>query len=106
MRAARTDQRSCGLQGLLAEFAQRVVAALEQFARDGQAGAVAAEPFGRLLVVVVVGGARAAGALGGLEERPAQRWRALAGEVPWGAAGVGLVDGDVQAGVADGFTRG
>ena len=42
-------------QGLLAEFAQRVEAALEQLARDGQAGAVAAEPLGRLDVVVVVG---------------------------------------------------
>src|SRR3954469_12084959 len=105
MRAARTDRRSCGLQGPLAEFAQRVVAALEQLACDGQAGAVAAEPFGRLLVVVVVGGAGPAGALGGFEERPAQRRWALAREVAGRAAGVGLVDGDIQAGVANGRAR-
>ena len=37
------------VQRLLAEFAQRVVAALEQLARDRQAGAVAAEPRGGLL---------------------------------------------------------
>jgi hypothetical protein len=40
-RSAR-GRRSCGLQGLLAEFAQGVVAALEQLARDRQAGAIAA----------------------------------------------------------------
>ena len=43
------------MQRLLAELAQRVVAALEQFARDGQAGAVSAEPLRGLEVVGVVG---------------------------------------------------
>jgi hypothetical protein len=83
------------LQGLLAEFAQRVVAALEQLARDRQAGAVAAKPLGCFDVVVVVWRAGSAGALGGLEERPAQRRWPLAGEPAGSAAGVGLVDGDV-----------
>ena len=46
---------SCGLQSLLAELAQGVVAALEEFARDREAGAVAAEPLSGLLVVGVVG---------------------------------------------------
>src|SRR4051794_17142997 len=102
MRAACTDQRSCGLQGLLDEFAQRVVAALEQLACDGQAGAVAAEPFGRLLVVVVVGGAGPAGALGGFEERPAQRRWALAGEVAGRAAGGGVGGGGIPGRGAEG----
>src|SRR4051794_32863508 len=77
-----------------------VEAALEQLARDGQAGAVAAEPFGRLEVVVVVGGGGPARALGRFEQRPAQCGGALSGEVAGRAAGVGLVHGDVQAGVA------
>src|SRR5439155_19200457 len=94
------------LQGLVAEFAQRVVAALEQLASDGQAGAVAAEPRGGLLVVGVVGVARAARELRRLIERPAQRRRALARQVPGRAPLVGLVDGDVQAGVAHGVPRG
>ena len=51
--------------------------ALEQLARDRHAGAVAAEPRGRLEVVLMVGGAGAAGVLGGLEQRPSQRRRAL-----------------------------
>ena len=61
--------------------AQRVVAALEELACERQAGAVAAEPLGRLPGSIVVGRAGPAGALGGLEERPAnaggpwrQRW--------------------------------
>jgi hypothetical protein len=70
------------LQGLVSEFAQRVVAALEQLAGDSEAGAVAAEPRGGLLVVGVVGAARAASELGCFVERPAQRRRALAREVP------------------------
>jgi hypothetical protein len=43
--------RSCGCDGLLAELAQRVVAALEQLARDRQARAVVPEPLGRLQVI-------------------------------------------------------
>src|SRR5215217_7985576 len=47
----------------------------------------------------MVGAARAARELGGLVERPAQRRRALARQLPGRAALIGLVDGDVQAGV-------
>src|SRR5215210_1202726 len=106
MRAARAPQRLDGRQALVAEFAQGVEAALEQLARQGEAGAVAAETLGGLVVVGPVGATGPARRLRGLEERPAQRGRALAREVPGGAALVGLVDGDVQPGVADGATRG
>src|SRR3954462_14936040 len=99
---ARTRVRSDGLERLVAEFAQGVEAALEQLAREREAGAVAAEALGGLVVVAAVGAAGPAGGLGGLEERPAQRRRALAGEVSGGAALIGLVDRDVQSGVADG----
>src|SRR5215212_8786147 len=102
---ARTWSGSDSLHRLVFEFAQRVVAALEQFAGDGQAGAVAAEPGGGLLVVGVVGAARPPGELRRLIERPAQRRRALARQVPGRAALIGLVDGDVQAGVADSVPR-
>jgi hypothetical protein len=82
------------------------VAALEQLARDGQAGAVTAEPRGRLEVVVVVGepGRRAHWAASKSAERSPHG--PLAGEAAGGAAGVGLVDGDVYAGVADGLAGG
>ena len=43
---------------------------------------------------------------GGLEQGPAQRRWSLTGEVSGGAGLVGLVHGDVQAGVADRFARG
>ena len=89
------------MQGLVAELAQDVEAALKQLAGEGEAGAVAAEPLGGLVVVGAVGAARPARGLGGFLERPAQRGRSLAGEVPGRAALIGLVDGDVQAGVAD-----
>jgi hypothetical protein len=58
---ARTAGGSGGLQGLVSEFAQRVVAALEQLAGDGQAGAVAAQARGGLEVVVVIGSVQAGG---------------------------------------------
>jgi hypothetical protein len=51
---ARITTLSGGRQCLLAELAQRVVAALEQLARDRQAGAVAAQALGGLPVVVAV----------------------------------------------------
>ena len=54
----------------------------------------------------MVGRAGSAGALGGLEERPAQRRWSLARQAAGRAARVGLVDGDVQPGVADGLARG
>jgi hypothetical protein len=54
----------------------------------------------------VVGTARAASELRRLRERPAQRRRALARQVPGRAALIGLVHGDIQAGVTDGVPRG
>jgi hypothetical protein len=71
---------SARLQRLVFELAPCVIAALEQLAGDRRAGAVAGEPRGGLLVVGVVGAARASGELRRLMERPAQRGRALAGE--------------------------
>ena len=103
---ARTKVFSGGRQALVAEVAQGVEAALEQLAGEGEAGAVAAEALGGLVVVRPVGAAGPTRRLGGLEERPAQRRWSLAREVAGGAALVGLVDGDVQAGVADGVARG
>src|SRR6187551_2681889 len=105
MRAARANEASGGRQRLLAEFAQRVVAALEQLARDGQARARGAGALGRLAVVVAVRAAAPRRAQRGLEQRPAQRRWALAAQVPGRAAAVGLMHGDVQAGIADGVAR-
>jgi hypothetical protein len=58
---------SRGLQRLLAELTQRVVAALQKLARDRQAGAVCAQPIGGLGVVVAVRRTVAARHLGGLK---------------------------------------
>jgi hypothetical protein len=96
--------RQAGCSASSPSSRQRVVAALEQPTGDRQAGADAAEPGGGLLVVVAVGRARPARRLGGLEQRPAQGWRALAREVAGGALAVRLGDGDVHAGVADRLT--
>jgi hypothetical protein len=57
-------------------------------------------------VVVVVGGGGSGGADRGLEQCPAQDARALAGEVAARSLAVGGVDGDVEAGVADGVGGG
>ena len=46
---------SDGLQRLLTELAQCVVAALEQLARDRQAGSVRSQPLGGLGVVIASG---------------------------------------------------
>src|SRR3954451_14660959 len=93
--SARTWTRSGRLQRLVSEFAQSVIAALEQLAGDGQAGTVGAEAGGGLLVVSVVGGARGPWERRCLIERPAQRGRALARQMPGCSALIGLVDGDV-----------
>jgi hypothetical protein len=74
-------ESSCGQERLVAELAQRVVAALEQFAGKRQAGAVAAQPLGGLEVVRAVRAARMPGLLGRLIQSPAQRWRSLPGEL-------------------------
>src|SRR5437868_15445192 len=78
-RAWRAWLRSGGLQRLLAELAEGVEAALEQLARDRQAGAVAAQPLGGLFVVAAVGRSRAPRDLGRLVEGPAQRRAAPGG---------------------------
>ena len=79
---ARTKVRSDGLERLVAEFAQRVEAALQELAGEREAGAVAAEALGGLVVVAAVGTAGAARGLGRLEQRPAQSGRPLAREMP------------------------
>src|SRR5262249_41721134 len=86
---------------LLAEFAQGVVRASAELAGDREAGAGVAEPLGDLEVVGVVGRAGAGRADGRLVERPAQQLGPFVREVAGGALVVGLVDGDVEAGVAD-----
>src|SRR3954464_8403822 len=73
---------SGGRDRLLAEVSERVKAALEQLAGDGQAGAIAAESLRCLEVVVVVGRGGPARALRGLEQRPAQRGWSLARQSP------------------------
>src|SRR5215203_2136643 len=57
-----------------------------------------------LVVVGAVGAVGPARGLRGFIERPAQCGRSLAGEMSGRAALVGLMDGDVQAGVADGLS--
>jgi hypothetical protein len=102
----RTRASSCGLERLVAEVPERVVAAFEESAGDRQARALVSEPGLGLEIVVVVGRADSARDHGGLVERPAQRGGTLPTEVPGRAALIGLIDGDVQAGVADGVARG
>ena len=97
---------SRGRERLVAEFSEGVVAAFEQFAREREACAVAAEPLGGLLVVGVVGARLSPRGLRGLIQRPAQRGRSLSGEVPGRAAFVRGMDGDVHSAVADRLARG
>jgi hypothetical protein len=82
-----------------------VVGPFEQLAREREAGPVATDPGGQLLVVGAVGAGREARALRRFVQRPAQRRWSLAGEVPGRAVIVGLVDGDIQAAVADDIAR-
>jgi hypothetical protein len=93
-----------GGQGLIAEVAQGVVAAFEEFAREREAGSVTADPLGGLQVVLAVGAARMPRLLRGFVQSPAQRGRPLAAQMPGRAVCVGLFDGDVQAAVADDVT--
>ena len=75
------DVRSWSVGGARAsspELAQRVAAALEQLARERQAGAVATEALGGLQVVLAVGAVWKPRVLRGLIQRPAQRRRPLA----------------------------
>lgn len=93
-----------GRERLVAEFFEGVVAAFEQLASEREARAVTADPLGELQVVAAVGAGWEPRALRGLIERPAQRWWSLTGEMPGGAALIGLVDGDVHPAVADHVT--
>ena len=69
-----------GRQGVLAEVAQRVVAAFEEFAREREARSVTADPLGGLQVVLAVGAARMPRLLRGFVQSPAQRGRPLAAQ--------------------------
>jgi hypothetical protein len=95
MRGSRASTRSCWCEGLLAELAQGVKAALEQFARDRETGAVATKPLGGLKVILVVRRGAPPRALRGLKQRPPQRGGSLTGEMTRRAALIGRVDGDV-----------
>ena len=86
-----------GIERHVAETAQEVVATFQELACDRDARAVPAHPLGGGELVLAVGAARAPRRLGGFIERPAQRGWPLAGEMARGTAGIGLVDGDVQA---------
>src|SRR6266487_705495 len=85
-----------------AELAQDVVGASAELAGNREAGAVVVDPPGDLAVVGVVGRAGPGGRQRRLEQRPAQQLRPLVREVAGRAFAVRLVDGDVEAGVADG----
>src|SRR6266542_5312311 len=91
-----------GGERFVAELAQDVVRAPAELARNREAGAVVIDPLGNLEVVGVVGRASAGGRQRRLEQRPAQQLRPLVREVAGRAFLVGLVDGDVETGVADG----
>ena len=67
---------------VVAEFAQRAIATLEQLARERKAGAIAAELLGGLLVVGAIRRAWMTRDLRSLVQPPAQRRRALPRQVP------------------------
>src|SRR6266536_5393729 len=91
-----------GGERLVAELTQDVVGAPTELAGNREAGAVMVDPLGNLQVVAVVGRAGAGGRQRRLEQRPAQQLRPLVREAAGRAFLVRLVDGDVEAGVADG----
>src|SRR6266511_4088828 len=87
---------------VLAEFAEEdVVGAPAELAGNREAGAIVIYPVGDLEVVAAVGRAGAGGRLCRLEQGPAQQLGSLVREVAGRAFLVGLVDGDVEAGVTD-----
>src|SRR5918997_7120723 len=96
------EQRSAdGLEGVGAEFAQRVEAAPGELARDRQRrpGVREAARLERQVVGAVRAGG-AAGRLGRLVERPAQLRRALPAQLAGPGAPVGTVDADIETGAA------
>src|SRR5215211_6831606 len=89
------------------EVAEGVEGAPGELARDRHRRAGVGEAAGlEREVVGVVGALGPAGGLGGFEQRPAQLWRALLGQLANPGAAVGAVDADVEAGPADGLARG
>src|SRR6266571_2758288 len=91
-----------GGERLLAELTQDVVGAAAELARNRETGAVVVDPLAHLAEVGVVGGGAASGRLGCFEQRPAQHLRPLVREVARRTLAVRLVDGHVEACVADG----
>src|SRR5439155_25189440 len=100
------DRLLDGGEGLIAQFAEEVVGAPAELAGKREAGAGVVDPRGDLEVVAVVGRADAGARERRFEERPAQHLGPLIGEVAGRALAIGLVDGDVEAGVADGVVGG
>src|SRR5712691_4931939 len=100
------DRLLDGGEGLIAQFAEDVVGAPAELAGKRDTGAVMVDPLGDLEVVVAVGRADPGRRKRGFEERPAQYLGALVREVAGRPFAVGLVDGDVEAGVTDGVVRG
>src|SRR6266516_5039302 len=100
------DRLLDGGEGLIAQFAEDVVGVSAELACKREAGAGVVDPLGDLEVVAVVGRADAGARERRFEERPAQYFGPLMGEVAGRALAVGLVDGDVEAGVADGVVGG
>src|SRR6266498_818604 len=90
---------------LVAELAEDVVGAPAELAGNREAGAVVVDPVGDLEVVAAVGRAGAGGRLCRLEQGPAQQRGPLVREVAGRALLVGLVDGDVEAGVTNRVVR-
>src|SRR6266513_1789113 len=100
------DRLLDGGEGRIAQFAQDVVGASAELARQREAGAGVVDPLGDLEVVAVVGRADAGARQRRFEQRPPQHVGPLVGEVARGALAVGLVDGDIEAGVADSVVGG
>src|SRR6266511_2815333 len=95
-----------GGECFVAEFAQDVVGASAELAGNREAGAGVVEPLGDLEVVGVVGRAGAGRGYGRFEQRPAQQLGPFVRETAGCALAVRLVDGDIEAGVADGVVGG
>src|SRR5205807_3055665 len=87
--------------GGVSEVLEDVAGPPADFAGHRQTGPIVIDAVSHLEVVGMVRGALPGGALGGLEQRPAQHLRSLASEVASGALAVGLVDRDVQPGGAN-----
>src|SRR6266496_1951832 len=75
------DRLLDGGEGLIAQFAQDVVGVSAELACKREAGAGVVDPLGDLEVVAVVGRADAGGRERRFEERPAQYFAPLMGEV-------------------------